>query len=143
MDKNAFIGTWKLVSFILQDPHGTVSHPFGLKPAGHIFYLADGYMAVTIMSTSRPDFQSQDLLAGTTPEKAAAVDTFLSYCGTYEVQGNEVVHHIEVSLFPNWSGKDQRRFYQFEGRRLILSSAPQLFQGAERSVVLTWERVGD
>jgi len=143
MDKNAFIGTWKLVSFILQNPDGTVSNPFGLEPGGYIFYMADGYMAVAFMAAGRPQYHNQDPMAGNMQEKAAAVDTFISYCGTYEVQGNEVVHHIEVSLFPNWTGKDQRRFYQFKGRQLILSTTPQVFQGSERSAILVWERVGN
>jgi hypothetical protein len=82
-------------------------------------------------------------MGGTPEEKSRAMETFFTYCGTFEVQGNQVVHHIEVSLFPNWSGLDQRRFYQFEGRRLTLSSPPQLFQGQERSARLVWERVAD
>lgn len=143
MDKKDFIGAWKLVSFILQKTDGSVSYPYGEKPAGHIFYMADGYMAVSIMSADRPQFATQDSLDGTTAERAAAMATFLSYCGTFEVQGNEVVHHIEVCLFPNWSGRDQRRYYQFEGRRLILRTAPQVYQGSERTAQLVWERVGE
>src|SRR5512146_3060132 len=104
VDKNAFVGTWKLVSFIFQNTDGTSSNAFGVEPSGYIFYAADGYMAVAFMSAGRPHYQTQDPMAGTTQEKAAAVDTFFSYCGRYEIQGQEVVHHIEVSLLPNWTG---------------------------------------
>jgi hypothetical protein len=86
--------------------------------------MADGYLSVVLMRAGRPHFQSQDSFGGSPDEKAGAMETFLSYCGTWEVQENEVVHHIEISLFPNWTGKDQRRFYQFAGRRLTLSTIP-------------------
>ena len=143
MDKNAFVGAWKLVSFVMQGQDGTLSYPYGLEPGGHIFYMPDGYMAVAIQSAGRPHFETQDSMAGTMQEKAGAMATFLSYCGTYEVQENVVVHHIEICLFPNWTGHDQRRFFKFEGRQLTLSTAPQIYQGKERTATLVWERVGD
>ena len=142
MDKENFIGSWKLVSFEFKSADGTVSYPYGVNPRGYIFYNPDGYMSVEFMPADRSPFQSQDPMGGTTQEKAAAVDTFFAYCGTYEVQGNEVVHHIEVSLVPNWTGKDQRRFYRFEGQRLTLTTAPQLFRGQTQIATLVWERVG-
>ncbi len=141
MVENAFVGAWKLVSLELRGADGATSYPFGLDPCGYIFYMADGYMSVVIMHASRPHFQSQDSFGGSLDEKAGAMGTFFSYCGTWEVQGNEVVHHIEVSLFPNWTGKDQRRFYRFAGQRLTLSTAPQVYQGKEQAAVIVWERV--
>jgi hypothetical protein len=138
-----FVGTWRLVSFIFQDSDGGIRLPYGEHPSGYIFYMPDGYMAVAFMPADRSHFQGGDVMGGTPEEKSRAMETFFTYCGTFEVQGDQVVHHIEVSLFPNWSGLDQRRFYQFEGRRLTLSSPPQLFQGRERSARLVWERVAE
>ena len=88
-----FIGTWKLISLVFQDADGAISHPYGLNPPGYIFYTADGYVSVAFMCADRPPYQSQDL-SGTQEEKLLAVDTFFAYCGKYEVQKNEVVHHI-------------------------------------------------
>ena len=44
----------------------------------------------------------------------------------YEVLSNpdRVLHHVEVSLFPNWENVTQERFAKLEGDRLTLSIAP-------------------
>ena len=140
-EKKDFVGVWRLVSYVFIDAGGTVSYPFGMEPRGYIVYTADGYMSVNMMPSGRPNFRTAELLGGSTEEKARAVDTFLSYCGTYDVQGDQVIHHVEVSLLPNWSDGDQRRFYQLDGRRLTLSTAPQLLRGKVQTPVLVWERV--
>jgi hypothetical protein len=46
----------------------------------------------------------------------------MNYCGTFEVVGDEVIHHVENSLFPEWIGTDRARTYQFhdEDRELRL-----------------------
>jgi hypothetical protein len=73
-------------------------------------------------------------------ERAQAAKSYLSYAGTYEIGDGEVVHHVEVSLFPNWVGKALRRFYALEGDRLTLSTGPLLQAGAEQRFYLIWER---
>ncbi len=142
MNEPKFSGTWRLVSFVLRSADGTTSLPYGDHPHGYIFYTPDSYMSCVFMRAGRPNFASPDALGGSTAEKARAMETFFSYCGTYEIQGNEVVHHIEASLFPNWSGGDLRRSYQFDGRRLtLMGSTPQVFQGQEQTAIIVWERV--
>ena len=51
-------------------------------------------MSVTVMSANRLKFTSGDIKGGTTEEKVAAADTYISYCGKYEVQQDTVIHHI-------------------------------------------------
>jgi hypothetical protein len=108
-------------------------------------YSEDGYMSVAFMSANRPKFASGGrggtTRGGKTEEKAAAADTYQSYCGKYEVQGDKVIHHIEVSLLPNWGGVDQARFFEFEGNRLLLSTPPFLVAGIQQTAHLIWERV--
>jgi hypothetical protein len=55
---------------------------------------------------------------------------------------DRVVHHVEVSLFPNWVGSAQVRHYELAGNRLTLSTAPLLQGGRERRAYLVWERAG-
>ncbi len=142
MTETPFTGTWRLVSFELRNTDGTTSLPYGDQPHGYIFYTPSGYMSCVFMRAGRRNFASPDALGGSAEEKARAMETFFSYCGTYEIQGSEVIHHIEASLFPNWSGGDLRRFYQFEGRHLTLTgSTPQVFQGKEQTATIVWERV--
>ncbi len=69
---------------------------------------------------------------GSTEEKVHAVDTYVSYCGRYEFQGDVVIHHVELSLFPNWVGVDQERLAELRGNRLTLSTRPMVLGGGSR-----------
>lgn len=140
MAENTFIGSWRLISFELRSANGQVNYPFGQNVNGYIIYSLDGYVSVAFMRSGRPHFHTEDLLAGSVEEKALAFDTYFSYCGKYEIRGNKVIHHIEVSLFPNWTGRDQERLYKFDGDRLILSTQPLLVEGIEQTGHLIWKR---
>lgn len=141
MEQDRFVGTWRLVSFELRRGDGQVSHPFGQDAAGYIMYARDGHMSVAFMSADRPPFACGDPQAGRAEEKVSAMDTFFAYCGRYEISGDKVVHHIEVSLFPNWSGADQERIYEFRGDRLTLSTPPFQVGGVEQTAHLVWEHI--
>ena len=106
---NPLVGTWRLASFELSSADGKVHHPFGEDVAGHIIYGEDGYMSVTMSAASRPRCAAKDLRLASMEEKAAATDTYVSYSGRYEIQGDRVLHHVEVSLFPNWVGITHER----------------------------------
>ena len=140
MGKNLFIGTWRLISCELKNSDGEVNYPKGENAIGYIMYNHDGYMSVAFMSANRHPFESGDILGGSIREKESAIDTFFSYCGKYDVSEEYVIHHIEVSLFPNWIGTDQKRKYRFEGNRLILSTDPLIVKGQEVEGLLIWER---
>lgn len=137
---NPLIGTWRLLSYEQRDSSGDISRPFGENPAGYLFYGADGYMSVSIMPMGRPNFLSTKIGAGTTEEKIAAFDTYTSYCGTYEIKGDTVTHHIELSLYPNWSGLDQQRRFELSGDQLTLSARLKMAEG-EAFAQATWQRI--
>ena len=140
MDKNAFIGTWKMVSFVVERG-GQISYPRGKDAVGYIIYSEDGFMSAVIMPANRPRFAADTLASGSDQEKAAATDSYMSYCGRYEIQGNKVVHHVEASLFPNWIGTDLERTFEFDDDRIILSPPPRVVDGIKQSSHLTWERI--
>ena len=142
MTQNQFLGTWRLVSCENRDADGQITYPYGEDAVGYITYTSDGYMFMTVTKANRSHFASADLFGGTIDEQAMAAQTYASYCGRYEVQTNKVIHHIEASLFPNWVGVDQQRFFEFTGNnRLSLSTAPFLVSGKQRTAHLIWERV--
>jgi hypothetical protein len=80
------------------------------------------------------------LLAGSSEEKARAAESYISYCGRYEFRGDSVIHHVELSLFPNWSGVHQERLVEVTGDRLTLRTSPLLLDGLEQTARLVWER---
>ncbi|HLZ22883.1 MAG TPA: lipocalin-like domain-containing protein [Ktedonobacterales bacterium] len=138
-----FSGTWRLVSFESRAEDGTVSYPFGPDARGYIIYGADGYMAVVLQPAERRQFAKNDYQGGTLEERAAAGEHFISYAGRFEVvPGDTVVHHVEVSFFPNWIGTAQQRLFHFQGNQLMLSTRPMQVAGRIVTSQLIWERVG-
>ena len=120
MMRDRFIGVWHLVGVESKEQSGAVTKPYGDHPAGCITYDEQGRMSVLIMRAGRTTYAD-----------------FLAYCGTFSVDeaAQEVIHHVEISLRPDWVGVDLRRPYEFEGQRLTLTAA------TEESVTrIVWER---
>ncbi len=141
MEKNnPLVGTWKLLSVELRLQDGTTRHPWGKKVAGQLIYGADGFMAGSFMQKNRSLFGVADVMAGTPSEFAAAMKSYIGYAGPYSIQDDRVIHHAEVSLFPNWTGTDIDRFFEIQGNQLTLSTPPLVFGEISGSAVLVWER---
>src|SRR5213592_1634401 len=110
MDETSLVGVWTLVSYVITDEKGEVVYiPFGEDPSGLLIYTDSGYMSAQLASTNRPHFIQEQLLAASDREKAQAADTYIGYSGTYERQEDQVIHHVAVSFFPNWTGGEQIR----------------------------------
>jgi hypothetical protein len=140
LESNPLVGTWRLVSWENVSTDGTISYPLGREAVGVIVYTDDGYMFVAIMCPDRQPFAAGDLLKGSSEEKVRAAETYVSYCGRYELRGDTVIHHVELSLFPNWSGVDQERPVEVTGHRLTLRTRRFLLGGMEQNARLVWER---
>jgi hypothetical protein len=139
--RDALVGAWRLVSWENRAADGQVTYPMGADPSGYVLYTADGRFSITISRRGRAGFAADDLLGGTTQEKARAVEGFVAYAGRYSFHGDRVIHHVELSLFPNWVGSDQERWVELAGGRLILSASPLLLAGKQQAPRLVWERV--
>jgi hypothetical protein len=138
--KNTLADTWKLKSMEVRTAGGDVTYPFGQDAKGYLTITSDGYWSVALMSTNRPEFSSGDILGGTTEEKVSAAESYISYAGPYEIRGNKVVVHVEVSFFPNWVGRDQERFFEVKGNMLELRTSPLLILGKQQIAHLIWKR---
>jgi len=137
---NPLVGRWRLVSLETVRADGTIGYPLGPDAAGSLVYTDDGYMSVAIMKADREPILSGDLLGGTGDEKARAAEGYVSYCGRYEYHGDFVVHHVELSLFPNWIGGTQERRVDLSGSRLTLHAPPIVMGGGEQVARVVWER---
>jgi hypothetical protein len=137
----ALVGTWRLVSFHLRTLDGQLTYPYGPDAVGYSMFSESGYMSVALMPAQRRKFAVGDLMGGSAEEKVAAAETFIGYSGTYEIQGDKLVGHPDVSFFPNWVGVDQVRIWELDGSRLTLSPPPLLIRGRQQTAQLVWERV--
>jgi len=143
MGKEQFIGTWKLVSSEHRRLDGKLAYSKGRDAVGTLMYDASGHMSVQVMRPDRPVFASGDRLKGTPEEIKSAFERFVAYYGTYEVNEEEgtVTHYLEGSLFPNWVGTDLKRFFEFSGNQLTLSTPSMPMGGQQVTGVLLWERI--
>jgi hypothetical protein len=141
----AIIGAWRLISFEIERDDGTVIRPFGADAQGSIIYTDSGRFSVQVMRRGRPSFAAGDQMRGTPDEIEASYKGCISYYGSFKLdaEGRFVAHQVEGSLFPNWEGEGQKRFFEFSGDRLKLSTPPTLWGGGGEVVgVLVWERIG-
>jgi hypothetical protein len=134
-------GTWQLVAWRRIAADGTISYPLGADARGQLIYTSNGMMAVQIAAASRPPISTDDPLGGDTSARAGAYSTYLAYFGTYEVKGEQVIHHLDSSLFPNWGGEEQARAIGYEGDDLVLRTQPmKLADGTTVVNELAWSR---
>jgi hypothetical protein len=144
MGRDQFVGTWKLVSHEHRQSDGQVSYPFGRGTFGIAMLDANGRYSAQIMRPDLPVFASGDRLKGTPAEIKSAFEGSFAYFGSYEVNQEErtLTLHVEGSSFPNWVGTEQKRFYEFSGNRMTLTTQPILMGGKQVTGVVIWERAG-
>lgn len=141
---NQFVGTWKMVSVEERRPNGEVVEPrYGARPSGYIMYDMTGHVAVQIMKPGRSRFASNDAAQATQAEAKSAFEGYGAYFGTYEVNEAEgyVIHHVEGSVFPNYVGTDQKRFFELSGDQLVLKPPPRQVGGEQHTTRVNWQRV--
>ncbi|QIK42207.1 lipocalin-like domain-containing protein [Pontivivens nitratireducens] len=139
MKQSDILGLWNLVSWIQH--RGPDDHlPMGETPTGCLIYTADGQMSAQLMRRDRPEMTTGDFVTGSDEECAAAMRSYLAYCGTYEIHGDEVHHIVRMASYPNWTGQRQVRRVTFEDGRIVLSAAPRVVNGVSITATLTWER---
>jgi hypothetical protein len=103
-------------------------------------------MSATLMSVGRPAAPTRTLSAAPVDIRAAAAAGYLSYAGSYSMDGADVLHHIELSLMPNWVDTTERRLVEWvpsdNNLDLILSTPPTRTDGGRVAVNrLRWERL--
>jgi hypothetical protein len=139
---SSIVGTWQLTSAAVStlDTNET-SHPFGDHPTGYIQYSPGGHMVVFLAS----DNMRQPAHALYTDSERVEIHKAIlgAYSGTYRVEGNMVIHHVLASWWPHYIGMDQKRYFDINGNKLTIKSAPQKFPATGQDVVISvsFERV--
>ena len=142
MDEETLTGTYQLLSWENRHASGQTTYPLGADARGIIHYAEDGYMFVHIMSANRTAYSDGDMFGGETSEIVEGAKSHISYCGTYRVDDDEVIHTVQVSSFPNWVSTQQRRHFEFKDGYLILSAQGLKIGNEIVDVYLIWQSLG-
>lgn len=143
-DRAKLVGTYRLIVTETKDAAtGKWTPRPNFNSVGYITYAETGHMGVHIMPRNRPLFTTR-LPTPPTPEEArAALQGYTAYFGSFTVDdhGKFVIHDRLGQINPG-GVEDAKRFYDFEGDRLILTVAPADGGGKERATNrLIWERL--
>ena len=146
---NPLLGTWKLISITAIFPDGNIDREaFGANPIGYITYTTEGKMMV-IFSKSQRSLLSGNSASPLTAaihsvpieERAEAFSTFNSYAGSYTLDGDKVIHHVEIASIPNRIGKSLTRTFVLNGNQVTLKTPPSKSDDTPKIFELTWERI--
>lgn len=140
MKANSLVGTYNLVSWENRHASGDVTYPLGRDAKGYISYSPEGFVFVHIMANLRKKHTVEDLFGGDVSEIKDSATTHISYCGRYEIIGNEVIHYVFISSFPNWVSSQQRRYWEFRGDQLLLSAQGLQVGNEKVDAYLIWKR---
>ncbi|NIB40529.1 lipocalin-like domain-containing protein [Pseudomaricurvus alkylphenolicus] len=140
MMKQHLLGLWNLMSMEQRYDDGRVVYPFGEDVQGKIFYGADGAMYCAIQKAGRPPFSTGKQWTASDEEKARAYDQYLTYFGRYTLSNDQVTHHIEISLFPDWIDNNQHRTVKLEAGVLYITARIEEGTPEARTSYLIWEK---
>lgn len=135
------VATWRLRSHVQQTVEtGETAEPRGPHPGGLLTYTADGRFSIIAVPGDRRA-PAQVLVTD-----AEAVDLFrglTAYAGRYSVDGDRVIHHIEVSWNELWAKTDQVRRFEVDGDMLTIVAGPDRNPRDGRVAISTllWDRV--
>lgn len=130
------VGTWRGAGQDLVAPDGTVTSSANDPAPAFIMYAPEGVMMV--LSTVAHDVPRREVEALSIEEKAKLADATVAYYGRYDVNDGVVRHHLELGLFPIWSGQTRIRYATLDGRRLTFTTQPDKAGVVAR---IYWERI--
>ena len=133
--RKRFIGVWKLLSVEVRAA-GEILYPYGEHPVGRLTYDAAGRTSAQVMKLGRrSSVKDPGAISQASDEEVRQIaDGYIGYYGTFSIDGEAVIHHVEACTLPAWIDTGQRRQYEFTGSRLVLRFDP--YQ-------LVWERLPD
>ncbi len=136
-EQRQIVGTWRLVSFEGEfKDTGEKIFEWGTAPRGYIVFTEDGRFVAIVEGENRK-------APSTDQDRADLWKSMIAYAGTYRVEGDTHINHIESAWNPGIVGTRQLRFHRFEGTRMIVFTdwAPSArFPGRLARGHLVWER---
>jgi hypothetical protein len=137
------VGTWKITSGVMQVGDETKLTPLGANLLGVMIYTPDGHFCFTAMSANRPKLAGGDRAGGTVEQKAAAYESYRSFCGRYEVneQDRTITQSYDLALLPDTTGTTEKRFIlELSATTLRFKTVAHVFGGKETFGIWIFQR---
>lgn len=124
------VGTWKLVDAKAVDAEGNaLPTPWGgVDVMGRLTFNAEGRM-VSVICDSR-----LEIPAGQSRE-------YTSYCGTYRLEGGQLITRVDAAADPARMGTDQVRDVHFDGNLMVLKPPMKPYGARVEQRELRWIRI--
>jgi hypothetical protein len=136
-DKDKLIGTWKLVSWVMEDDATKEQKPlYGEHPHGYGTFTAAGRVFFVLTGEGRKVPQNDE-------DRAAALRSMVAYTGNYRIEGDKFITKLDTAWNEAWVGTDQLRAYKIDGDRLYIVAMSQPnpnFGGRVMHGILAFER---
>jgi hypothetical protein len=126
------VGTWKLVDAKAFDADGNALPPpyGGDEVMGRLTFNDRGRM-VSVICDSR-----LEVPPGEQRE-------YTSYCGTYRLEGGQLITRVDAAADDARMGTDQVRDVQFEGEVMVLRPPLKPYGARVEQRELRWEKISD
>jgi hypothetical protein len=135
------VGSWELTHWDYTVDGVHRGYVMGEDAQGQILYTPEGRMSAILMQADRPRFEVGAFHQGSAEQREAASLTYVSYGGTFDVEGDRVLHHVAYSLFPDWIGTDLVRVVSWDDGQLVLTAVPETTSTGKTVVNrLVWRR---
>ena len=111
-----------------------------LLPQAYILYTPGGFMMSITVEEKRAPPAGEVL---TDEERVRLFKSIISaYSGTYVVEGDTVIHDVNLSWNEAWTGTKQMRLFKVTGDELVIETTPRTAGTDTRQFIntLTWER---
>lgn len=137
-DTPDILGTWRLVSYVVEvQQTGEIMPVMGAHPTGGVVFTPNGRVFFMLTADGRKPGK-------TDAEKAALLDTIVSYTGRAEIKGDQWTTHVEAAWNPQWVGTAQTRNFKVDGDKLQVTTPWRVMpnwadKGMTRSLI-TFER---
>jgi Lipocalin-like domain len=128
-----------MTSWVTRDvATGERQDALGPNPQGIVVYTPERVTFLIVKNDRKPP----EKLPPSDGEKIALFDTMFAYSGSYTVESDRIVHHVDLSWNEAWSGTEQVRFCSVNANTLTYSSAPAKnpFDGREVVHEVTYRR---
>jgi hypothetical protein len=117
VEQNPLVGSWKMVSYQRVLDNGEPQNGLGEHPKGFVILTPEGRAVLLTTADGRKP-------AASDADRAELWKSMVAYTGKYRIEGNDFITSVDVSWNEVWNGTEQRRHFQIEGDKLILTTSP-------------------